>query len=101
MRPVIDELHQRLLERVCAQDNPEVAILTAALTNILVHDNRANLHTEVLPMAAWGDQGVLDSPSLRVMRGKMELSRGATWRMNPGGIHEDIPAQRDASPNQA
>ena len=65
--PVIYQLFRRLLERVYAQDDPEVAKLTAALTNILGHDNRGHRPTEVLLMAAWGEQGVLDRPSLRVI----------------------------------
>ena len=32
--PVIDELYRRLLERDYAQNDPELAILTAALKNI-------------------------------------------------------------------
>ena len=47
MGPLIDELYRRLLERDYAQDEPELtAMLTAALTNILVHDNRGVRPTE-------------------------------------------------------
>ena len=66
--PVIDELYLRLLERDYAQDDSQVAMLTAALTNILGHDNREDCPTEVLLMASWGEQGVVDRPSLRVMQ---------------------------------
>ena len=43
-------------------------MLTAAKTNILGHDNRGDRLTEVLLMAVWGEQGVLDRLSLRVLR---------------------------------
>ena len=66
--PVLDELHRRLLERDYAQDDPEVAMLTADLTQMLGHDNCGDRPTEVLLVAAWGEQGVLDRPSLRVMQ---------------------------------
>ena len=52
VEPVIDEFYRRLLERDYVQDDPEVAKLTAALPNILMHDNRENRPTEVLLMAA-------------------------------------------------
>ena len=66
--PVIDELYRRLLERDYAQDDPEVAMLTGALTNILGHDNRGDRFKEAILIAAWGEQVVLDRPSLRVLR---------------------------------
>ena len=40
--PVKDEPYRRLLERDYSQDDPEVAMLTAALTNLLGHDNRGD-----------------------------------------------------------
>ena len=55
-----------------------VVMLTADLTNILGNDNRRDCPTEALLMAAWGEQGVLDRPSLRVMR----WSNGALWGNN-------------------
>ena len=48
------ELYRRLLERDYAQDEPVVAMLTAALTKIQGHGNRGEFPTEVLLMAAWG-----------------------------------------------
>ena len=44
--PVVDELNCRLLEGDYAQDDSEVVMvmLTAALTNIVVHDNRGDPH---------------------------------------------------------
>ena len=66
--PVIDELYRRLLERDYAQDDPEVAMLTGALTNILGHDNSGDRFKEAILIAAWGEQVVLDRPSLRVLR---------------------------------
>ena len=50
--PVIDDLYRKLLERDNVQDAPEVAMLTAVLTNILGNDNRGDCPTEVLLMAA-------------------------------------------------
>ena len=42
-------------------------MLLVALINILGHDNRGAPPTEVLLMAAYGQQGVLDRPNMRVM----------------------------------
>ena len=50
--PVIEEPYRRLLEKDYAQDDPEVGMLTAALTNILRHDNPGNRPTEVLLLEA-------------------------------------------------
>ena len=50
--PVIDELYRRELETDCAQDDPDVVIMAAALTNILWLDNRGDSPTEVFLMAA-------------------------------------------------
>ena len=74
--PVKDELYRILLERDYARDDPEVAMLTAALTNILGHDN----------------YGVLDRPCLRVKRcrnGALEKRLGARARC---GYHKNVPA---------
>ena len=43
-------------------------MLAAALTNILGKDNRGDRLTEVLRMAAWGEQGILDRQSQLVLR---------------------------------
>ena len=50
--PTVDELYHRLLEKDYAQDDTEVVILTATLTNILGHYNRGDRPTENLLMAA-------------------------------------------------
>ena len=50
--PDIDELFRRLLERNYAQEDIEVVMLTAALMNILGHDNRGERPAEVLLIAA-------------------------------------------------
>ena len=68
LAPVIIELCRRLLERDYAQADPEVVMLTAILTNILWHDHIGDRPTEVLILAALGEEGVLNRPSLRVMR---------------------------------
>ena len=66
-RAVLDQFYRRLVERVYAQGDPEVVFLTTALMNFLGHDNRGDPPTEVLLMAAWGEQENLDHPSLRVL----------------------------------
>ena len=58
----------RLTDRDFTLEDPEIVMLLADLTNILGHDNRGNRPTEVLLMAAYGRQGVLDRPNMRVMR---------------------------------
>ena len=68
-------------------------MLLVALTNILVHDNRGDRPTEVLLMAVFGQQGVLDRPNMRVTRWRNgELSQEVTWRTSldweiPGPIN--------------
>ena len=51
---VIDELYRRLLERDYAPDDPEEVLLTAALTNILGHDNREDRPTAI--SNGWDDE---------------------------------------------
>ena len=82
--PVIDENYRRLLERDYAQDDPVVPMLTAALTNILGHDNSGDHPTKVLLMAAWGEQEMLDCPSLRVMRWRSGTISGSDLADEPG-----------------
>ena len=65
---MIDAIYRRLIDRDFALENPEVVILLAALTNILGHANRGDCPTEVLLMAAYGQQRILDRPNMRVMR---------------------------------
>ena len=60
VRPVIDAIYRRLMERDFALEASAVVMLLAALTNILGHDNSGDSPTEVLLMAAYGQQGVLD-----------------------------------------
>ena len=67
MLEVIGKLYGRLLERDYAQDDPKVVMLTPALANILGHDNCGDTTMEVLLRAAWGEQGVVDRPSMCVL----------------------------------
>ena len=66
------------------QDDIEVVMLTAALTNILGHDNRGDHPTAVLLMAAWGQHGVLDRSSLRFMRSRKGALSGSDLAKEPG-----------------
>ena len=66
--PMVDAIYRRLMDRDFALEDPEVVMLLNALINILGHDNRGDLPTEVLLMAAYGERGVLDRPIMRVMR---------------------------------
>ena len=59
-------------------------MLMAALTNILEHENRGERPTQVLLIAVWGEQGVLDHPSLCAVNPKNKTSPEAIWRMNLG-----------------
>ena len=76
-------------------------MLTAALTNILEHDNRGNRFTEALLMAAWGRKECWIPHVCLLFDGEMELFWEATWRTIQCGYYEDEPAGRDASPSQA
>ena len=66
--PLIDAIYRRLIYQDFALEDPEVVMLLMALINILEHDTRGDRSTEVLLMAAYGQQGVLDCPNIRVMR---------------------------------
>ena len=66
--PMIDAIYRQLVDRDFALEDPEVVMLLVALINILGHDNSGDRPTEVLLMAAYGQQGVLDRPNMRVMR---------------------------------
>ena len=81
---VIDEIFRRLLERDYTQDDPEGIILKDALTNTLGRDNRGDRPTEVLLMAAWGEQGVLYRPSLRAMRWRNRAFSRSHFAHEPG-----------------
>ena len=82
--PVIDAIYRRLMDRDFALENPEVIMLLAALINILGHDNRGDRPTEVLLMAAYGQQGVLDRPNMRVMRWRNGALSGSDLANEPG-----------------
>ena len=59
-------------------------MLLTAITNILGHDNRGDCPTEVLLMTAYGQQGVLDRPNLRVIRWRKEALSGSDLANEPG-----------------
>ena len=68
VRPMIDAIYRRLMDRDFALEDPEVVMLLISLINILGHDNRGDCPTEFLLMAAYVERGVLDRPNMRVMR---------------------------------
>ena len=82
--PVIDAIYCRLMDREFALEDPEVIMLLAALINILGHDNRGDRPTEVLLMAAYEQQGVLDRPKMRVMRWRNWALSGSDLANEPG-----------------
>ena len=57
--------------------------MLVALINILGHDNRGDRPTEVLLMAAYGGQGVLDRPNMRVMRWRNGALSGSDLANEP------------------
>ena len=59
-------------------------MLLGALINILGHDNRGDRPTEVLLMAAYGQQGVLDLSNMRVMRWRNGNLSGSDLANEPG-----------------
>ena len=65
------------MDRDFALEDPEVVMLMVALINILGHDNRGDRPTEVLLMASYGQQGVIDRPNMRVMRWKNGVLLGS------------------------
>ena len=82
--PVIDAIYRRLMDQDFALEDPEVVVLLVALTNILGHDNRGDRPTEVFLMAAYGQQGVLDRPNIRVMRRRNGALSGSDLANEPG-----------------
>ena len=81
---MVDAIYRRLMDRDFALEDPEVAMLLTALINNLGHDNRGNLPTEVLLMAAYGERGVLDHPNMRVMRWRNGALSGSDLANEPG-----------------
>ena len=82
--PMVDAIYRRLMDRDFALEDPEVVMLLTALINILGHDNRGDRSTEVLFMAAYGERGVLDRPSMRVMRWRNGALSGSDLANEPG-----------------
>ena len=52
VEPMIDAIYRRLVDRDFALEDTKVVMLLVALKNVLGHDNRGDLSTEVLLMAA-------------------------------------------------
>ena len=73
-------------------------MLTAALTNILGHDNRGDRPIEALLMVAWGRTRSAGSSKFAcyAMEKQSSLSKGLGGR-TPCGYYEDVTAWRDAS----
>ena len=81
---MIDAIYRRLTDPDFALEDPEVVRLLVALINILGRDNRGDCPTQVLLMAAYGEQRVLDRPSLRVMRWRNGTLSGSDLASEPG-----------------
>ena len=81
---MVDAIYRRLMNRDFALEDPEVVMLLIFLIIILGHDNRGDLPTEVLLMAAYGEKGVLDSPNMRVMRWTNGALSGSDLVTEPG-----------------
>ena len=84
VRPMVDAIYRRLMDRDFALEDPEVVMLLTALINILGHDNRGDRPTEVLLMAAYGERGLLDRPNMRVMRWINGALSGSDLANEPG-----------------
>ena len=82
--PMVDAIYRRLTDRDFALEDPEVVKLRVALINILGHDNRGDRPTEVLLMAAYGEQGVLNRPNMRVLRWRNEALSESDLVNEPG-----------------
>ena len=80
----IDAIYCRLMDRDFALEGPEVLMLLVVLMNILGHDNRGDSPTEVLLMAAYGQQGVLDHTNMRVMTWRNGALSGSIMANKPG-----------------
>ena len=82
--PMVDAIYRRQMDRDFALEDPEVVMWLTALVNILGHDNRGDGPTEVLLMAAYGEGGVLDRPTMRVMRWRNGALSGSDLANEPG-----------------
>ena len=100
--PLIDVIYRRLMGRDFALEDPEVVMLLTALANILGHDNRGDQLTEVLLMAAYGKQGVLDHPNMRIMRWRNGALSGSDVANEPGlGSSRTYQPGENSSSDQA
>ena len=72
------------MDRDLALQDPEVAMLLAALINILGHDNQGERPTEVLLMAAYGQHGVLERQNMEIMRWRNGALSGSDLANEPG-----------------
>ena len=77
--PVIDAIYRRLMDQDIAPEDPEAVMLLVALINILGHDNRPP--HEVLLIAAYGQQGLLD---MRIMMWRNGDLSGSDLENKPG-----------------
>ena len=84
VRPVMNAIYRQLMVRDIALQDPEVGMLLAAIINTLGHDNRGDRSKEVLLMAAYGPQGILDRPNMRVMRWRNGALSGSDLANEPG-----------------
>ena len=82
--PMIDAIYLRLMDRDFALEDPEVVMLLVAFIIILGHDNRGDCPTKVLLMVAYGERGVLDRPTMRVMRWRNGALSGSDLANEPG-----------------
>ena len=100
--PLIDVIYRRLMGRDFALEDPEVVMLLTALANILGHDNRGDQLTEVLLMAAYGKQGVLDHPNMRIMSWRNGALSGSDVANEPGlGSSRTYQRGENSSSDQA
>ena len=82
---MIDAIYRRLTDRDFALEDPEAVMLLITSINILGHDNRGDHPTEVLLMAAYGEQAVLDRPNImRIMRWRNGALSGSDLANAPG-----------------
>ena len=82
--PTVDAICRRLTDQDFALEDPELVMLLVALIKVLGHDNRGDLPTEVLLMAAYGERGVLDRPNMRVMKWRNRALSGSDFANEPG-----------------
>ena len=80
----LDEIYQRLIHCVFAQEEPGLVMFVVALLNALGREGRGNRPTEVVLMLAFGESGNTERVRNRLMRWRRGEMSGHDLAREPG-----------------